>query len=156
MTSKSLSGINIVITSTKSWVLSVKIQNCSGAIIKRYYIIAQVSTLSLRIMVKQPRRQKAELFNTYFCSVFTSPNTVPSTIPSNPNRSDVEISDVHLSVEEVELCLAGLDSSKASGPDGIPAHILKQCSKEIAPSVCALFNHSCALGVFQLNGRMQT
>ena len=47
-------------------------------------------------------------------------------MPSNPNRSDVEISDVQLSVEEVELCLAGLDSSKASGPDGIPAHILKQ------------------------------
>ena len=53
--------------------------------------------------------EKAELFNTYFCSVFTSPNTVPSTMPSNPNRSYVEISDVQLSVEEVELCLAGLD-----------------------------------------------
>ena len=92
--------------------------------------------------------EKAELFNTYFCSVFTSPNTVPSTMPSNPNRSDVEISDVQLSVEEVELCLAGLDSSKASGPDGIPAHILKQCSKEIAPSLCALFNHSLRTGRF--------
>ena len=32
--------------------------------------------------------------------------------------------------------------------DGIPARILKECGKEIAPSLCALFNHSLRTGRF--------
>ena len=32
--------------------------------------------------------------------------------------------------------------AKASGPDGIPARLLKECSQEIAPSLCSLFNLS--------------
>ncbi|CAB3982156.1 Hypothetical predicted protein [Paramuricea clavata] len=36
--------------------------------------------------------------------------------------------------------------SKASGPDGIPARILKECSHQIAPSICDLLNHSLRTG----------
>jgi hypothetical protein len=51
-------------------------------------------------------------------------------------------------VEEVSNCLSSLDTSKATGPDGIPARLLKECGKEIAPSLCALFNHSLRAGRF--------
>ena len=61
-------------------------------------------------------------------------------MPSRPKTSDMEISDIELSVEEVLNCL--------SSPDGIPARILKECGKEIAPSLCALFNHSLRTGRF--------
>ena len=39
-----------------------------------------------------------------------------------------------------------LDTSKACGPDGIPTRLLKECSFQIAPSVCELFNHSLHTG----------
>ena len=91
--------------------------------------------------------EKADLFNRYFCSVFTTSNTVPS-MPSRPKTSVTEIYDIELSVEEVSNCLSSLDTSKATGPDGIPARILKECGKEIAPSLCALFNHSLRTGRF--------
>ena len=45
-------------------------------------------------------------------------------------------------------CLFILDPSKATGPDGIPARILKECSEQIAPSLCSLFNHSLRAGRF--------
>ena len=54
----------------------------------------------------------------------------------------MEISQIELSVEEVRNYLNGLDTSKACGPDGIPARLLKQCSEQIAPSLCAIFNNS--------------
>ena len=44
--------------------------------------------------------------------------------------------------------LSNLDPSKATGPNGIPAHVLKECSEEIAPSLCALFNYSLRIGRF--------
>ena len=45
-------------------------------------------------------------------------------------------------------CLSNLDPSKATGPDGTPARVLKECSEEIAPSLCALFNYFLRLGRF--------
>jgi sarcosine oxidase/L-pipecolate oxidase len=38
--------------------------------------------------------------------------------------------------------------SKATGPDGIPAYLLKRCSEVIAPSLAALFELSLQQGVF--------
>ena len=67
---------------------------------------------------------------------------------SSPKRSDIEISDIELTVEEVSASLSSSDTSKATGPDGIPVRILKECSTEIAPSLCALFNHSLRIGRF--------
>ena len=47
-----------------------------------------------------------------------------------------------MTVEEVTNYLNALDITKASGPDEIPARLLKTCSNEIAPSLCSLFNRS--------------
>jgi len=33
-------------------------------------------------------------------------------------------------------------NQKASGPDGISAHLLKECCDQIAPYLCAIFNQS--------------
>ena len=53
-------------------------------------------------------------------------------------RMSREISEVTLSINEVRDCLSNLDPSKATGPNGIPAHIIKECSEKIALSICAL------------------
>ena len=82
---------------------------------------------------------KANLLNKYFSSVLrpiSDVNIDPICI------SDVELSGVKVSVDEVCDYLKGLDTSKASGPDGIPARLLKECCDQIAPSLCAIFNQS--------------
>ena len=49
---------------------------------------------------------------------------------------------IELREHDVASCLRNLDASKASGPDGIPARLLKDCSSQIAPKLCCLFNLS--------------
>ena len=56
------------------------------------------------------------------------------------------MSQIQVSVDDVTNHLNGLDTSKACGPDGISACILKECSQQIAPSLCAIFNQSLSSG----------
>ena len=62
----------------------------------------------------------------------------------------MEISQIELSEDEVMERLSELDTTKACGPDKIPARLLKECSEQIAPSLCSLFNHSLSLGQIPL------
>jgi hypothetical protein len=92
-------------------------------------------------------KQKAELFNSYFCSVFRPLKTLSITGDSPLLLSPVEqLSDKTVSEEEIAHHLAHLDPTKATGPDGIPARVLRECSYAIAPSLCSLFNHSLHTG----------
>lgn len=50
--------------------------------------------------------------------------------------------EITLSEEKVAGWVGNLDTSKASGPDGLPARLLKECNQQIAPSICCLFNLS--------------
>ena len=54
----------------------------------------------------------------------------------------MEISQIEVSVDEVKERLSVLDTTKACGPDKIPARLLKECSEQIASSLCSLFIHS--------------
>ena len=91
--------------------------------------------------------QKAELLNKYFCSVFLSAAPDVNIEPTNNSlRTDMEISQVQVSVDDVTKHLIGLDTSKACGPDGIPARLLKECGQQIAPSLCGIFNQSLSSG----------
>ena len=54
----------------------------------------------------------------------------------------MQMPDMSLSINEVANCLATLDTSKACSPDNIPPRLLKECSNQIAPHLCALFNLS--------------
>jgi len=64
---------------------------------------------------------------------------------AGPN-ADLTLSDLTLTVTQVLDVLANLDASKATGPDEIPARILKETAHEVAPSLCELFNKSLRLG----------
>ena len=48
----------------------------------------------------------------------------------------MEISEIRPSVSELRDCLTSLNISTATGPDVIPARILKECDVQIAPSLC--------------------
>ena len=52
------------------------------------------------------------------------------------------------------IILQNIDTSKATGPDGIPGVFLKSCAKELAPSFTKLWNISLQAGVFPNSGKM--
>ena len=94
-----------------------------------------------------PARQ-AEAFNKYFFNVFSpDPPSCENPIMSTLSNSDAMLSSISLTVSEVELLLRGLNVNKAYGPDSLPTRILVECSSELAPSVCTLFNKSLSSGV---------
>lgn len=62
-----------------------------------------------------------------------------NTIPTMP--------DIEVSLEGVVKLLKELNPNKASGPDGIPAHILKLAAEEVAPALCSIFQKSLDTGV---------
>ena len=101
-------------------------------------------TISYNHKVAETPVGKAELFNKYFCSVF-----LPATYGLNNSDyitsssiTDMEILQIAVSVDEVMEHLSELDTTKSCGPDKIAAHLLKECSEQIAPILCSLFNHS--------------
>lgn len=104
------------------------------------------SVISYNGVAAEKPEQKAELLNNYFCSVFLPATPDVNITPSHNSLTDMEISHIEVPVNEVRECLSNLDTSKVCGPDGIPARLLKECSEQIAPSLCPLFNFSLSRG----------
>ena len=105
----------------------------------------QTPAISYKGNLAKTSSEKAELFNSYFSSVFqpARPNQYQaSTFFSSQLRTESQLREIELSECDVANCLRNLDTSKASGPDGIPARLLKECSQQITPSLCSLFNLS--------------
>ena len=89
----------------------------------------------------------ADIFNNYFTSVFSVPqeDKEDNGIGKVP-AAEPPFSDVVLHVGEVEALKKSLEPNKATGPDEIPARILKETASTIAPSLCKLFNRSLGEG----------
>ncbi len=84
---------------------------------------------------------KANLLNSFFATCFNTSH--PPLSADNPTDFRSECPDELLcTIEEVEHLLLNLDVSKASGPDGISATMLKRVATSIAPSITTLFNLS--------------
>jgi hypothetical protein len=92
--------------------------------------------------------EKADAFNTYFASVFTSDSNSSLPLISPSQSSSNFLDSITVSEFEVQSLLSSLSPSKATGPDGIPAYLLKRCSEVIAPSLTVLFELSLQQGVF--------
>ena len=89
------------------------------------------------------------LFTQNFASVFVS-GLEQSPAADNdepPPCIDPRLSDLTLKISEVQDVLRNLDPNKATGPDGIPARILKATADVIAPSLTKLYNKSSRLGI---------
>ena len=85
----------------------------------------------------------ADLFNRFFASVFTIDSAVEKTACI---RSDTVICDLTLNESKFLAALKTLEVGKATGPDEIPAKLLKQTASVIAPSLCKIYNKSLQLG----------
>ena len=65
-----------------------------------------------------------------------------STIFSSQIQTESQLQEIEVIECDVANRLSNLNTSKADGPDGIPARLLKECSQQITPSLCSLFNLS--------------
>ena len=92
---------------------------------------------------------KAEIFNSFFLEQ----SKVDSSSASLPEITDSPVSSLDsITISETEVLdvLLSLDTSKASGPDGISAKLLKEAAPAISPSLTKLFNTSLANKKFPL------
>ena len=106
----------------------------------------QTPTITYNGVMAKSSADKAELLNAYFTSVFTKSSANEHEQVGEDYETTSGFSELQVSVQEVEYYLRNLDVTKASGPDGIPARLLKECSFTIAPNLCELFNLSLRIG----------
>ena len=111
-----------------------------------------VPTLSHSNVSDSCGRDKVDLLNSFFSSCF---NTIhPPLLPTDLNfvQPDECPNDLLCTVDEVEQLLSNLDKSKASGPDGVSATMLRNTASSIAPIVTKIFNLSIQSGQSLRNG----
>ena len=90
--------------------------------------------------LKSDSTSKANILNEQFVSVFTKedtsslPDKGPSPYPSMPN--------IEVNWKGVHKLLKGLKPYKATGPDSIPAFILKAAADELAPILARIYQSS--------------
>ena len=86
-------------------------------------------------------KEKAELFNKFFLSH----NKIDPTNVNLPNAHEIPnhvLGEIVATEDEVLELIMALDTSKATGPDGISPQLLKAAGKEIVPSLTRLINLS--------------
>ena len=74
-------------------------------------------------------KEMAELLADQYDSVFSKPTQEPQFL--NPNATHT-IQEVDITPEEIIEAIKELRPSSASGPDGVPAILLRNCSTELA------------------------
>jgi len=92
---------------------------------------------------------KAALFNNYFaeqCSLASGSETDP--LPEFHLLTEATLDSITTTPFEVFRILRSLDTSKASGPDGISNRILKECADSLSNPLSRLFNLSFVQGRF--------
>jgi hypothetical protein len=102
-------------------------------------------TMFLNAQKIMSAEEKADAFNRYFASIFR-PGIPNSHIPPPSAYSQNDLDSISVSTEDMNNLLSSLTIDKATGPDGISARLLKECSDEITPSLTALFNMLLSLG----------
>lgn len=85
-------------------------------------------------------KEKADLF----AATFAKNSTLEAGQKEPPNIPNVQASMPEVKFRTKSICriLKQLNSRKSTGPDGIPAIVLKECSPELAPLLCRLFKLS--------------
>ena len=91
---------------------------------------------------------KANIFNTYFSSVFTDEDVSNlDDLQCSSTAHPQLIDSIVVSPSEVNDTLRVLDSKKACGLDLLPARLLKEGADEISYSLSKVFNLSLSKGV---------
>ena len=90
---------------------------------------------------------KCKIFNDHFIKKAKLPENLPP-LPDVNVETDHTLESITVTQEDVNKILKNLDTSKASGPDGISNTVLKKTAAIICRPLCKLFNMSLSLGIF--------
>lgn len=104
-----------------------------------------VSPLKNKGKLVSDSKGKAEILIQQFRSVFTIDKS--TSIPKTTKYTKESIQQLIITTKGLEKLLKDVNPSKASGPDGIPNRILKECASEIAPGLTAIFQTSIDTGL---------
>jgi hypothetical protein len=88
--------------------------------------------------------EKANILNKQYQSVFTKEDL--SSIPSTVGPEQPEMPGITMSINGIHKILLGLNIHKASGPDNIPARMLKELADQVAPCLHVIFTRSLDTG----------
>ena len=77
--------------------------------------------------------------NKYFEYASNNNTGVSSAVPDTDGYKNMFLSNIFFTESDVLKVLSSLDGS---GPDGVSPAVLKQCAKELTPSLVTLFNLS--------------
>ena len=86
-------------------------------------------------------QEKAQLFNKYFYSVFSTDNDTPDTVPPTYTSANI-LQDIEVNEMEVLIILNSLDINKATGIDNISPKVLIYCALPLLKPICHLFTAS--------------
>ena len=98
-----------------------------------------VPTLQINGQIITNDRDKANTLNNQFSSVFT-PEIYP--IPQLAPSVYADIHFLEIGIDGVGKQLKNLNHNKATGPDELPARVLKETAAEIAPIITHIFQQS--------------
>ena len=106
-----------------------------------------ISDLYLGETLVQNSEQKANMFNTFFTKVFSTPDPPPQehVAPSScahQAKNGQQMNPIKVGRAGVLKLLLNIKPNKATGPDGIPGNLLKICAEEIADVYTLLFQAS--------------
>jgi hypothetical protein len=121
-------------------------------IVKSLYgakIQTSIPTLVDGVKFISDAKEKAELFNEYFCIQCNVDDSCAS-LPINNIQATVRVtlSLIQTSEEEVNNLLKNVDVGKACGFDGIGNNILKLCTNGISNSFTSFVNFSFSSGKY--------
>ena len=86
-------------------------------------------------------REKAEVLNDYFSSVFTEENL--ENMPSlEPRPYDTPLTTLEITPDKVKKKLLKLKKTKSAGPDGFHPRVLRECVDTISSPLAMIFNKS--------------
>ena len=99
-----------------------------------------VSTLKAGGKISATAEEKANACNAQFQSAFSMEDQ--ATMPQPHGERFPRMPDLNITENGVLKLLEGLNPSKASGPDQVPARVLKECAKPLAPVIADFYQQS--------------
>ena len=127
---------------------------------KRFYTFTKslrqesfgVGTLKAHGRVGATSLEKANMCNTQFHSAFSNEDT--TRIPTPRGDPLPPMPNITISENGVLKLLKNIKPNKATGPDELPARVLRDCAHELAPAIASFFQQS--LDERQSSRRLET
>ena len=90
-------------------------------------------------------KDKADILNRQYQSRFTQED-LDTQVPDPDGKPYPDMNNIYVSEDGVRKLLQKINLRKATGPDMIPARLLKECSEELARILAIIYNKSIQTG----------